>query len=150
MFKGLLTKSGYITKVKKITRSCTQTTVILFLTLQKWKQMKCNQDILVQTLTEIMIAAAKPMEAHIIDQSLNEFIVMSYYLLPPVNHQLTDLFSFHNYNDWLWLANQKPNTNNITSQVECLESKNSKSFCQKLHTCDCEYFSFHTIYELET
>ena len=97
-----------------------------------------------------MMSAAQSMKEHIIDQSLNEFIVMSYYLLPPVNHQLTDLFSFHYYNDWLWLANQKPNTNNITSQVECLESKNSKSFCQKLHTCGCEYFSFHTIYELET
>ena len=43
--------------------------------------------------TEIMMSIAQ-----IVDQSLNEFIVMSYYLLPPVNHyKLTDLFSFYNY-----------------------------------------------------
>ena len=42
------------------------------------------------------------MKAHVIDQSLNESIVMGYYLLPPVDHQLTDLFSFHNYNDRDW------------------------------------------------
>ena len=100
---------------------------------------KCNLDILVeswyfQTLTEIMMSAAKPMKEHVIDQSLNESIVMRYYLLPPVNHhQLADLFSFHNYNNRLWLANQKPNTNYITSQVECLEFENSKFSHQKLH-----------------
>ena len=27
------------------------------------------------------------MKAHLIDQSLNESIVMGYYLLPPANHQ---------------------------------------------------------------
>ena len=40
------------------------------------------------------MSAAQPMKAHVIDQSLSEYIVMSYYLLPPVNHQLADLFSF--------------------------------------------------------
>ena len=56
------------------------------------------------------------MKAHIIDQSLNESIVIGYYLLPPVNyHQLTDLFSFHNYDDRLRLANQNSNTHSITS-----------------------------------
>ena len=37
------------------------------------------------------------MKAHLIDQARNETIVMSHYLLPPVNHQsLTDIpiFSF--------------------------------------------------------
>ena len=48
-----------------------------------------------------IIMSAQPMKARIIDQSLNKSIVMSYYLLPPVNHQLTDLFSFHNYNNRL-------------------------------------------------
>ena len=36
---------------------------------------------------------AQLMKAHVIDQSLNESIVMGYYLLPPVDHhQLTDIF----------------------------------------------------------
>ena len=52
----------------------------------------------------------QPIEAHIIDQSLNESIVMSYYIIAAVNHQLTDLISFHNHNDRLRLANQNPNT----------------------------------------
>ena len=39
---------------------------------------------------------------------LNEFTVMSYYLLPPVNHQQADLFYYHNYNDRLRLADQWP------------------------------------------
>ena len=59
---------------------------------------------------------AKPIKAHVIGQSLNEFIVMSRYLMPPINrHQLTGLISFHNYNNRLRLANQKPNTNYIIS-----------------------------------
>ena len=59
------------------------------------------------------------MKAHVIDQSLNESIVMSYYLIPPISHyQLTDIFPFHSYNDRLWLANQKPNTNSITSRYK--------------------------------
>ena len=45
------------------------------------------------------------MKAHVIAQSLNECIVMSYYLLPSVNHhQQSDLFSYQNYNDRLRLA----------------------------------------------
>ena len=61
------------------------------------------------------------MKARVIDysqrHSLNECIVMSYYLLPPVNHhQQADLFSFHNYNDRLRLDNQKPNTSYIFSE----------------------------------
>ena len=44
------------------------------------------------------------MKSHLTGQSpghsLNECIVMSYYLLPPVNHhQQADLFSFYNYDD---------------------------------------------------
>ena len=55
-----------------------------------------------KTPTEIVISEAQPMKAHIIDKSLNESIVMSYYLLSPVNHhQLTDLLAFHKYNDRL-------------------------------------------------
>ena len=63
-----------------------------------------------QTPTEIVMSVDQPMKAHVIDQSLNESIVMSYYIIPPVNyHQLTDLISFHNRNDRVRLANQKPN-----------------------------------------
>ena len=92
----------------------------------------------------------KPIKAHAIGQSLNEYIVMSYYLIPPVNHnQLTDLISFHNCNDRLQLANQKPNTNCITSQVEYLQCRNSKASHQKLHAYKCEYLSFQTVYGLE-
>ena len=91
------------------------------------------------------------MKALVINQSLNEFIVMSHYIIPTINHhQLTDLISFLNYNDRLRLANQKPNTNSVTSQVECLQCKSSKSSRQKLHCFKCEYLSFHTVYELET
>ena len=50
------------------------------------------------------------MKAYVIDQSLNECIVMGYYIIAAANHhQLTDLISFHNHNDRLRLANQKPN-----------------------------------------
>ena len=91
------------------------------------------------------------MKAHVIDQSLNEFIVMSYYIIAVVNHhQLTDLISFHNCNERLRLANQKPKTNSITSHVECLQCRNSKSSHQKLYAFECEYLSFHTVYGLET
>ena len=45
IFKGLLTKSGYITKIKKITGHCAQTTAIACVTLQIWKKVECNQDI---------------------------------------------------------------------------------------------------------
>ena len=57
------------------------------------------------------MSEGQPKKAHVIDQSLNESIVISYYLIAPVNHhQLTDQISFHNYNDRLRLANQKPDT----------------------------------------
>ena len=70
--------------------------------------------------------------------------------LSPVNrHQLTDLISFHNCNDRLQLANQKPNTNCITSQVEYLQCRNSKASHQKLHAYKCEYLSFQTVYGRE-
>ena len=78
------------------------------------------------------------MRAHIIGyscgHSLNECIVMSYYILPPVNHhQQAGLFSYYNCNDRLWLASQKANTNYITSQpVKCSECKNNKSIRLKL------------------
>ena len=60
-----------------------------------------------------MMSVAQPMKAHVIDQTLNESIVMNYYLLPPVNHQLTYFFFTITITDWL--ANHKPNTNGITS-----------------------------------
>ena len=121
----------------------------------KLKKIKCNLEILVQsyfqTSTEIVMPTFLPMKARVIDQSLNESIVMSYYLLPPGNyHKLADVFYFYISNDRLPLANQKPNTNYIASQVECLECRNSKSSCQKLHCFKCEYLSFYTVYELET
>ena len=51
----------------------------------------------VQTPAENMMSAAKPLKAHVSDQSLKEAIVVSYYLLSPVKHnKLADLFSFHN------------------------------------------------------
>ena len=51
------------------------------------------------------------MKAHVVDQSQNESNVISYFIIATVNHhQLTDLISFHNNNDRLRLANQKPNT----------------------------------------
>ena len=158
LFKGLLTISGYITKIKKITGSCTQTAVISYLTLQNWRKWNVTKIFrfkvegwYFQTSAEIMLSAAKPMRAHVIDQSLNEFIMTSYYLLPLDNHcKLADLFSFHNYNDRLWLANQKPNTDYITGQVECLECRNSKSSRQKLYTFGCKYLNFNTVYRLET
>ena len=37
------------------------------------------------TPTEIMMSVAQPMKAHVIGQSLDESIVMSYYLLPSIN-----------------------------------------------------------------
>ena len=76
---------------------------------------------------------------------------MSYYLIPPINHhQLTELISFHNFNDRQRLANQKPNTNSITSQVKCLQCRNSKSSRQKSNSFKCEYLCFHTVYKLDT
>ena len=64
-----------------------------------------------------MMSVAQPMKAYVIDKSLNKSIAMSYYyLLPPVNQdQLTYLFSFDNFNDRVWLTNEKLNTNYITS-----------------------------------
>ena len=42
------------------------------------------------------MSVAQPKEAHSIGQSLNESIMVSYCILPPVNHhQLTELFAFH-------------------------------------------------------
>ena len=62
------------------------------------------------------MSVAQPIKTHIIDQSLNKSIVITYYLLLPVNHhQLTDLFSFHNHSRRPCLANQEPNTNCVTS-----------------------------------
>ena len=89
------------------------------------------------------------MKAHAIDQSLNKSIVMSYYIIAAVNHQLTDLISFHNHNYRLRLANQNPNTT-ASLALECLKCKNSKSFRQILHALKWEYLSFHTVYGLET
>ena len=47
------------------------------------------------------------------------------------------------------LANQNPNTDCITSQIECLQCRNGKSSRQKLHVFKCEYLSFHVVYGLE-
>ena len=113
--KSLLIKSGYITKIKKTTESCTQTTVLSCLTFQNWKKSNVTKLFWIkvegwyfQAPSEIAMSSGQPMKAHVIDQSLNESIVMSYYLIPPINHhQLTDLVSFHNRNDRPRLANQK-------------------------------------------
>ena len=88
------------------------------------------------------------MKAQGIDQFLNESIGMSYYLLPPVNHhQLTELFGYHNYNDRLWLANQKPNTNSTSLAKQNVWNANLPS---KDCTFGCKYLSFHAVYGLET
>ena len=64
-----------------------------------------------QTPTELAISSGQPMKAHVSDQSLNESIVMSYYIIAAVNHhQAADLISFHTHNNRLSLANQKPST----------------------------------------
>ena len=57
-----------------------------------------------QTPTENVMWVGQPMKAHVIDQSLNEFIVMSYYIIAVVNHhQLTDLILFTvTMTDWDW------------------------------------------------
>ena len=110
-------------KLKKITGSCTQTVVISCLILQNWKKSNATKIFwfkvegwYFQTPTENVMYFAQPIKARVIGQSLNEFIVMSHYLIPPINrHQLTGLISIHNYNNRLWLANQKPNTNYIIS-----------------------------------
>ena len=62
-----------------------------------------------------MMSGAQPINAHIIDQSLNEYIVMSYYLKPPVNHHQLTCFPFTITMTDCGLANRKPNTNYITS-----------------------------------
>ena len=43
-------------------------------------------------------------------------LVISNYLLPPVNHQQAEPMSYYNHNDRLKLANQRPNINYIISQ----------------------------------
>ena len=74
------------------------------------------------------MSEGQPLKAHVIDQSLNESIVMGYCLLPPVDHQLTDLFSFHNYNDRQ--TGQSKAKYKLHQLLECLECRNSKSFRQ--------------------
>ena len=122
-------------KLKKITGSCTQIAVVSFLILQNWKKLNCNQNILVQKLRVNTLKLqlkmwghfARPIKAHLIDQSLNEAIVMSYYLIRPINqHQLTGLISIHNYNDRARLANQKPNTNYIISKQNVCNTEIAK------------------------
>ena len=104
---------------KKITGRCTQTPVISHLTLRNLQKTNVAkifwfkvESWYFRTPTEIVMSVAQPIKTHIIDQSLNKSIVITCYLLSPVDHhQLTDLFSFHNHN----LANQEPNTNCVTS-----------------------------------
>ena len=118
-------KSVYITKIKWLEVVHNQQ-LYSCLTFQNWETIKCNQDILVEFRVNtfklqlnLWCHKPEPMKAHIIGHwhSLNGCLVMSYYLLPPVNHHLqADLFSYHNYNDRLRLANQKPTTNYIINQ----------------------------------
>ena len=57
------------------------------------------------------MSEGQPLKAHVIDQSLNEPIVMSYYIIASFQSSSTDRPNFfHNHNDRLNLANQKPNT----------------------------------------
>ena len=94
------------------------------------------------------------MKAHVIGNShghsLNECIVMSYDLLPPVNHhQQADLFSCHNYNDRL-TGQSEVKCKLHHKPVECLECRNSKSDHLKLHTLGCKYLWFHKVNGPET
>ena len=87
------------------------------------------------------MSVAQPMKAHVIDQSLNESIVMRYYLLPPVNHhQLADLFFFHNKKlplamlvSDLWLMVYMQNTGSTTPMFcrFCFSSCPTYSRCGK-------------------
>ena len=94
------------------------------------------------------------MQAHIIGQSnehsLNECVVVSYYLLPPVNHPQADLFSCHNYNDRIATGQSKAICKLHRQSAECLECRNSKPNRQNLHTFKCKYLCFNTAYWLET
>ena len=107
----------------------------IMLNPSKWEKIKFSQDTFKLQLK--LCHWSEPMKTHVIGQSLIECIVMSYYLLPPVNHhQQIDLFSYHNYNNRLRLANQKPNTNYI--------------IIIRMNFFKCEYLSFYAVYELET
>ena len=75
---------------------------------------------------------------------------MSYHLLPPVNHhQQVDRFSYHNRNDRLRLANQKPNTNYIISQ-ESIWNVEIANLTAKYYTLLDVNSSGNTVYRLET
>ena len=83
------------------------------------------------------------MKAHVIDQSRNESIVMSPYLLPLVNHQLLTgrlIFSF-TMTDCDWP---------VTSLARSVWNVKIANFLVKIHTSICEYLGFHTGYGLET
>ena len=69
---------------------------------------------------------------------------MSYYLLPPVNHQQA-YYPYFNYN-----GQSKAKSKLHHKPVECLECRNSKSTRQKLSTFGCKYLNFYIIYGLET
>ena len=78
------------------------------------------------------------MKAHIIGQS-HECILMSYYLLPPVNHhQQADLFYYHNPK--LQPGQSKSEYELHHWPVECLECRNNKS----------NRLTLHTVYGLDT
>ena len=114
---SLLTKIGYITKIRKNNWKLYTNSSCIMPNPSKLKKIKCNQGLKLRVDTfklqlKMWGHFARPIKAHLIDQSLNEAIVMSYYLIKPINqHQLIGLIPFHNYNDRLRLANQKPNTN---------------------------------------
>ena len=51
---GLLTKSGYITKIKKTNLKLYISNSSIMLNISKLKKIKCNQDFLVQSLGFIL------------------------------------------------------------------------------------------------
>ena len=68
---------------------------------------------------------------------------MRYYILALVNyHQQADLFSYHNYNNRLRLANQKPNINYIISQKNVWNVEIANLIAKT--------YTLYTVYGLET
>ena len=127
-FKGLT--KFHIAKIKKVSGSWTQTAVISCLTRQNWKIFNVTkicwikvEDWYFHIPTEIMMPVAQPMKAHVIYQSLNESIVMSYYLLRPVHQWLTDLFFTITMTDLSWSIKSRIQTTSLAPMFGMLKQQ---------------------------
>ena len=96
---------------------------------------------------------SEPLKQHVIgslhQHSLNERIVISYYLLPPVNHhQLADLFSITiTMTVCYWPIKIQKQIQYYSGQW--LKYRRSETNSLRLHIFECKYFGFYTVYELE-